>query len=376
MPGPNSRWNEDNRRVFPASVLTKRKIVLTTLLCLAVGVVLAYYAGTAGQAQEKPNYVGSEVCAGCHADVAKTWQLTVHRRTLFNTKPELKGCESCHGPGGNHVAGGGDVTKIIRLSKLSAEQVADSCLKCHNQSGVTLWHTGTHARSKLSCLNCHDPHQPGAKVVLKDIDNGKLELDGLTRAIQQAQLEANTAPVGSKAKEEANARIAQLQAQSDKLRGQIKGQETVYRRTAEPYLCYNCHKSKQVQSKMPSHHPMEEGKVNCTSCHNPHGGPKGLLREDSVVNTCQRCHAEKAGPFIFQHPPVAQDCTICHNPHGSVQNNLLVQSQPFLCMKCHPGPHSRSNALGTGANFAKYNSACTDCHAAIHGSDVHAALHY
>ena len=121
---------------------------------------------------------------------------------------------------------------------------------------------------------------------------------------------------------------------------------------------------------MVSHHPIAENKMNCSDCHNPHGGPKGMLRAESVTETCFRCHAEKVGPFTYPHPPVQDDCATCHNPHGSVVNKLLVQNEPFLCLKCHPMPHSPSPT-----SFAQRLSRCTTCHNQPHGSNENAALY-
>ncbi|MDO8682040.1 MAG: DmsE family decaheme c-type cytochrome [Armatimonadota bacterium] len=356
--------------------MRKRKIVFTLLLCLALGTLWGIYSQRAGQAEEQPKYVGAETCATCHAEVAKKWQLTTHRRTLFNKDESRRGCEACHGPGGEHVAGGGDKTKIIKIGKLSPTASSNICLKCHTHEKVTLWHTSTHARAKLTCMTCHDPHSLDAKNLLSDVENGKLNLEGITRSIKQAQLEANAAKPDSPEKKAALDEVDRLEAKRDKLRKELGGQETAYRKSAEPYMCYNCHKAQETQARMPSHHPINEGKMKCSDCHNPHGGANGMLRQESVVETCSRCHNEKVGPFTFEHPPVSEDCTICHKPHGSVQNTLLAQNQPFLCLKCHAGPHSRGSALASPATFSRYYTECTDCHNQIHGSDRHQPFHY
>ena len=334
-----------------------------------------------GAAQDEPKYVGSEVCAGCHKDVSKSWAFTVHHRTLHNKDASKSGCEACHGPGGEHVAGGGDRTRITRLSRLKPAEASEVCLKCHTSEHVTLWHTGTHARAKVTCMNCHDPHSPGEKTLLSDVENAKHDLDGLVTALKQAELAAGQAEEGSAEKAAANKRVDDLKAEKEKLQKELKGVETLYQRAAEPYVCYSCHKAQKVQGRLPSHHPIVEGKMKCSSCHNPHGGPNRMLKQESVIETCHRCHADKVGPFTFEHVPVTEDCTICHSPHGSVQNNLLVQSQPFLCLKCHAGPHSRSRSLDPtlappGASFSVYYTECTDCHSQVHGSDSHVALHY
>lgn len=350
-------------------------MILAGALCAAVCLYAHAAFGPPAAADEQAEYIGSDGCGTCHTQVAADWALSSHRRAFFNKQDDANGCEACHGPGSLHSQSG-DKSKIIRMSKESPEQIARACLKCHKQEHLTLWQSSLHARAKVTCLNCHDPHSPSTAMMAKDVENGKAALDGLTRSIKAAELAASDAAVGSKEKETANAEAAKLKLQADALREKVKAAETVYHRSADPYVCYSCHKVQQAQMKMPSHHPVVEGKMKCTECHNPHGGPNGMLKAESVNESCFKCHAEKAGPFTFEHPPVTENCSTCHSPHGSVNNNLLTQSEPFLCLKCHPGPHSRSGALGQPAVIPYYYTECTDCHNQVHGSDEHSALHY
>lgn len=359
-----------------ATRLKRRGLFINLTLCAVLALAWMWYSSRQGAAEEPSKYVGAETCLKCHKKVATNWAMTVHRRTLFNTDPSKKGCEGCHGPGAAHVAGGGDPTEIIRPERLKPSETAALCMRCHTDEHVTLWRTSSHARAKLSCTNCHDSHSTDPKTLSKDIDSGKLQLSGLSKSIQEAEMAYNTALDKTTEKAVAYARMTELKQTRDKLQEELKGNETLFQRSAEPYICYNCHKAQKAQANLPSHHPIKEGKMNCSDCHNPHGGPVGNLKAESVNETCFRCHAEKVGPFTYDHPPVTEDCTICHNPHGSVNNNLLVQSQPFLCLKCHPGPHSRRASLGAPKTFANYYTQCTNCHTQVHGSDAHAALHY
>ncbi|MDO8586802.1 MAG: DmsE family decaheme c-type cytochrome [Armatimonadota bacterium] len=364
-------------RVNWRGLLMKNRSVYTVLLSAAIAALWVCYSPKPSTAEEQPQYVGSEACATCHADVAKKWALTIHRKTLFNTEASRKGCEACHGPGSAHVAaGGGRGVGIVNLSKLNSEKSSAVCLKCHTQEKTMLWATGRHARAKLTCMNCHNPHSLDARTLLTDMQSATIAVEGLNKTIKEAQLRSGIADEGISEKTEALAQVAKLQEKRAKLEADAKGAETEYHKAAEPFMCYNCHKAQQAQSRMPSHHPLVEGKMKCSDCHNPHGGPNNMLREESVQDTCARCHAEKVGPFTFEHPPVNEDCSICHKPHGSVQNKLLTQSQPFLCLKCHAGPHSSSGALGAPTTFSRYYTECTDCHGSIHGSDRHQALHY
>ncbi len=74
----------------------------------------------------------------------------------------------------------------------------------------------------------------------------------------------------------------------------------------------------------------------CSDCHNPHGsaGPK-LVKRDPVLGTYFKSHAEKRGPFIWNHQPVTENCALCHNPHGTNGANLLKLRPPMLCQQCH-----------------------------------------
>jgi hypothetical protein len=79
----------------------------------------------AGQSKYQPStdpsqYVGVEVCKTCHEDMPskdfyKNYEDSRHFVTTLDTKkgPEWHGCEACHGPGKEHVEGGGDKSKIF-----------------------------------------------------------------------------------------------------------------------------------------------------------------------------------------------------------------------------------------------------------------------
>ena len=115
----------------------------------------------------------------------------------------------------------------------------------------------------------------------------------------------------------------------------------------------------------------------CSDCHDPHGQYLDNLREETVNMVCYRCHAEKQGPFAFEHPPVTERCTICHEPHGTVAKKLLRKPVTFLCLQCHTGHAASSHAnitAGTaGIPASAYQKAlytnCTHCHSQVHGSD-------
>jgi DmsE family decaheme c-type cytochrome len=171
----------------------------------------------------------------------------------------------------------------------------------------------------------------------------------------------------------------------------------------EPDMCWSCHRETQAQFQYPSHHPLREGHMTCSSCHTPHGGSIGLVRhEERPAELCLTCHTELAGPFVFEHEPVSEGCDSCHMPHGAVANNLLAQNEPFLCLQCHEmhfhaGLEAEEDSLVTVPRYdpefdpdnprftyedgvpnpwgpsgyrRAFTTKCTQCHTKVHGTDL------
>jgi DmsE family decaheme c-type cytochrome len=143
---------------------------------------------------------------------------------------------------------------------------------------------------------------------------------------------------------------------------------------AQPQLCYTCHLEAKAEFSKPFHHRVNEKLIGCNDCHNPHGGylQRNLRTTAAQDATCFTCHAEKAGPFVFEHAPVkTEGCVSCHTPHGSVNPRLLKRSNVnLLCLECHTFTvDSAAPAIPSFHNQAQKYQACTMCHTQIHGSN-------
>ena len=246
--------------------------------------------------------VGTDVCLSCHEAEAQSLR-------HYADHPGVADCESCHGPGKDHVDGAGDVTKIIHPGKLAPKDSAKTCLGCHDQTHVRSWPGSTHERNDLSCLSCHAIHDAKGK----------------------------------------NAQLLKKPDQAD--------------------VCFTCHKMQRTRTMMSSHMPLRESKLTCGDCHNPHGTTSpALLAATSVNDNCISCHQEKRGPALFEHPPVRENCLNCHDAHGSLHDSLLVASAPRLCQSCHIGTRHPSQPQTAQARFV-FNRSCVNCHPSIHGSN-------
>ncbi|HKM80051.1 MAG TPA: cytochrome c3 family protein [Candidatus Acidoferrum sp.] len=267
--------------------------------------------------------VGPDTCTGCHEAVAKD------SRHAFHAQQGVE-CEDCHGAGSLHVDGGGDVTKIVAISKRTPEQANGVCLSCHARNEkIRRWISGSHSANHLRCMDCHQIHQ----TALRTAKESRINFDQGTRGALTA---ASVSP-------ETNAIIRPMWETND--------------------ACLKCHPTERAQLSMPYHHPLREGKMSCVDCHDPHGGAAGNnLRVSNVNQLCLGCHAQYRGPYAYQHPPVSENCMLCHTAHGSPNTNLLSVSEPALCLQCHAGHHN-------GASLPLADR-CTNCHGSIHGTDV------
>ena len=273
------------------------------------------------------DYVGSDVCITCHADQGKHFQSTVMGKAFAHAKNDREklGCEACHGPGRVHVtSGGGKDTIPIRFTKDSmntVEERNDACLSCHSRGNRLFWEGSPHESRNLACVDCHVGHEPQSRRQSSD---------------------------------------ARFNSPLSDLRGT---------RLPQPELCLQCHQMRRAQLQRSSHMPYREGKVTCTSCHNPHGtpNPKQLIQA-TVTENCVSCHPERRGPFLWEHPPVMENCANCHEPHGTNNPQLLKVRMPRVCDSCHDS--SRHPTVPTLLNAIRdFNRGCTNCHSRIHGSN-------
>jgi DmsE family decaheme c-type cytochrome len=219
--------------------------------------------------------------------------------------PAAAGCESCHGPGSAHVMRAGAKDAIRNPARLPPAEQAGFCLSCHrSNSALFAYPRGDHARAGLACQTCHDPLVSEAKSPRK------------------------------------------------------KGVD----------LCAACHGDVKAKFNLPNHHPLAEGGFDCSSCHNPHGDPQGLLALRVRKEVCVDCHTDKRGPFLFEHEADRQDgCVICHLPHGSLNRRLLThRDASTLCIQCHVTPVNHDQTAGSPFRN------CISCHGSIHGSHVDA----
>lgn len=303
------------------------------MACACLALIAGMFVGTVNAAEnevaavaEQPGYTkrGADTCLKCHDESSKFPVLSIfktkHAQTADSRTPFAKlQCESCHGPGAAHaeeVPEGQKQAPIIKFgasSHVPIENQNQICLGCHQDQARIAWKSSPHGGNDVACASCHRIH-----------------------------------------------------AEHD----------AVQATASQPEVCYACHKVQRAEFDKPSTHPVRFAQMQCSSCHEVHGSMAAkLLIKPTLNETCYTCHAEKRGPLLWEHAPVAENCANCHKPHGSIHPTLLVKRAPLLCQECHSQAGHPSVAR-TGAGLPGGNpsgftlgGSCLNCHSQIHGSN-------
>lgn len=272
--------------------------------------ILSVAAPVAAQEED----LSRETCGFCH-DQAETFAEGPHGRAMAAVDPEIleRSCAACHQPSVEHPE---DPT----TDNVSRMPDSSSCAGsgCHAASlgGMSLI-IPAHSRHDLACLDCHvsghGDDTPGARQ------------PGAARLLVSEPLQ----------------------------------------------LCGGCHTAQANAANLPFAHRDGAEPFSCIRCHSPHATTRvGRLAFGGNGGPCLDCHTEKAGPFVFPHPPREVDgCLACHEPHGSTNPRLLTRRNVLnLCLECHSNVPAFHDV--TQPRFR----ACQSCHFAVHGSNREPAL--
>jgi DmsE family decaheme c-type cytochrome len=146
-------------------------------------------------------------------------------------------------------------------------------------------------------------------------------------------------------------------------------------------MCFACHMEKKAEFSLPHHHPVLEGHMSCTDCHDPHGAnarPWSAISMEDVNETCFKCHKQQRGPFAYEHLALREGCTTCHKVHGSINDKMLVTRDSSLCLRCHGGQTPSTVAVAGHSASGRNGGTCYagECHVGIHGSNFDKHLRY
>jgi DmsE family decaheme c-type cytochrome len=273
-------------------------------------------------AAEEYSSKGADSCLMCHKSAK--WSVM----PIFNSKHgslvdenapfSNMQCEGCHGPSNAHVKAKKKAEVPVKRTfgandAASVPEQNEPCLGCHESHERLGWFGSAHESVDVSCVSCHSIH---------------VDRDPVFDPLEQQE------------------------------------------------VCFTCHQRKRSDTYKASGHPLRFGNMSCSDCHNVHDGNNDfLLAADNVNDTCYTCHAEKRGPFLWEHAPVTESCTLCHDPHGSNHPAMLTKRPPLLCQQCHSAAGHPAEAYTMEDMDDTRNSrylmarGCMNCHSQVHGSN-------
>lgn len=256
-----------------------------------------------------PTTVGSQACAACHEDQYRAWAQTEHGARNI-------ACETCHGPGGLHVATGGNTAfqgvvyaaglcgtchKDIEADWLKSahNNIPDSaefgraiCINCHsaqgyvkvNVQGETSFPVPAHLESQ-TCAACHDPHSAANPKQLRAVGQVKLPTGetvsaGLAANCEKCHNQRRDAADISNQVKNAFGRGPHEGTSSDMLNG-----VGAWEYEGKGYL-------------FPSSPHKDVVKDQCVTCHmNPTAGQPVAHTFEPQLAACQTCHGASFTSF-------------------------------------------------------------------------------
>ena len=289
----------------------------TGRLAVLLAICLFVPSATGAQSADDPvsdpySAKGADTCLVCHSN-AETLAIfrTKHGVPADPRSPFGHGQLQCEAC---HGPGGAHRPVKFGSHEDTAVGVQNSmCLGCHDADVGFGWHAGPHDNDEVACADCHVAHAP---------------------------------------------------------------RDAVLQTSTQPDVCYDCHQLQRSETLKAFSHPFFEGKMDCSACHSPHGETAELqLVRQTINDTCYQCHAEKRGPYLWEHAPVSEDCSSCHAPHGSNHPGMLTSRAPLLCQNCHsqsghPSIAYDADGLAAGSP-SQYllGQSCLNCHSQVHGSN-------
>jgi len=298
-------------------MLSRRHLLGVAALAIAL---LAGTAAAQEPATTPATPAAPPACADCHEQAA-AFADGLHGKALARKGRAAElACASCHGDTAKHVESQGQEPPEYNGR---GGRGAQPCLSCHEdrRGDRSSYRTGVHASGDaVACGTCHSIHA-------------------------------------------ADKRAAHLLVKPNVA------------------LCGSCHPGPAASHKdKPYAHRIGRGGMDCATCHDPHGLPNRTLkltRSDELP--CLTCHADKRGPFVYEHVNgVTGTCLTCHEAHGSSNNKRLIRANvDQLCLECHStltaGLVGSQPPAFHNLSLPRYRN-CTTCHVAVHGSNRDPAL--
>ena len=342
-----------------------------------------------------------DFCVACHSE----------QKVVINSDHDLRDkakekknsvCYQCHAP---HNA---KTDKYIMSVDFSYNKIDDVCISCHRESGLgdkkvakdghklgkiekyekyEKYLTKVDDEYQLVCINCHSAHINGPKKgeegdftnsFLKSLDNETASSKNLCQACHSDKQNFTESKHNIFTVKNTDKNVEKLKSTNDICGFCHKAHDSGYYMIDKKYgkdikaFCSDCHKKGEVaeETAILTSHKMdvkpeekvdlrlEDTKIICTTCHEPHKKIKGMIADIKEKNICYVCHKPQTEVEKTNHNITSVDyataelkkiadenvCYVCHKPHNFPQNfnfmwrfdKQVAKLFAFdLCINCH-----------------------------------------
>lgn len=319
-------WRGGRLQVLPLAFDARRKEWYDT-----TGSMLRHFAERPDEAidwTERP-FTFNASCYTCHvSQLSKGYRLETDTYQTTWAEPGIN-CESCHGPGGEHVramqaAGAERPTelKLISTRHFDAAQINDMCTPCH---------------AKMSPITT--TFKPGDRFFdhfdLGVLDDRDFSPDGRDLGENFTGTLWRISPCA------ASGQLDCLHCHTSSGRNKHVGAEA-------NNACLPCHKAIVADAAAHSHHPATSESSRCVACHMPETEFARMRRHDHTM-----LPPAPAATIAFKSPNA---CNICHADHDAAWADTWVRKwypRDYQAPLIHCGRLIEAARKGDWSRFAE-----------------------
>jgi len=349
------------------------------------------------------NFAGyDDYCIACHEE-QKVVKNSDHDLRKEAEKKKDSVCFQCH------TVHNAKTEKYIMNIDYDYVDQNDYCNVCHREEGLaekkvaheghiigkiqkykkyTKYLTEKDGEYMLFCTNCHSAHKNGpikgeegdfTNSFIRDLDNKTAgNKNNICIVCHEDKKEFDNSKHNINKFEQTNEMVKNLKLSGDECGICHKVHNSGYYLIDKKYgknlqnFCSDCHKKDELANKtaIKTSHPMDvkpknnvnlflqDGKIICATCHEPHKSTKNMVADISGNNICFVCHEDQSSVKETKHNMANIDyvnknlrqkaeenvCYICHKPHNFQENGKFMwafefkKDKPFayeICFVCH-----------------------------------------
>ncbi|NOZ78798.1 MAG: hypothetical protein GXP48_06425 [Acidobacteria bacterium] len=339
----------------------------------------------------------AEKCASCHASGVRDLHQTTSGEWTYKPYPATLvepgdpsyfdvnhdgildvvnvQCESCHGPGSEHILGGGDPAKIINPNDLDTQKSDELCSQCHCDSKIN---APDHPAVEACPAGVHHETQADVADELSDERVGQTPDDVINGADAEDCIacHAPTAVLKNGGMNETEALDHFFTTTGGVFTADTAPDNTAQWPNVSCIVCHNQHGASTpayFNSSTKAYEPMSSSSELCGQCHGnlrfadtDHvvyntwaGGPHASTQADVADELSE----ERVGqtPNDVLHGDDAENCIACHAPTAILANGGMTETKALgYFFTTEDGAFSDSTAPAHTSDWP--NVSCITCH--------------